>query len=166
MEPTQNEFMKLLADYQAIIHKVNLLYFKSAADQQDNFQEVVYQLWKSFPTVKNKEKPASWIYAVAINTSISKIRKDSKIAFYGSIADLADRMENEPEPENANYQKLLSALQGLSEVDKSIMLLYMEDYSYEEIAAIIGISVSNVGTKIHRLKSQLQKQLKGEDNGR
>lgn len=123
---------------------------------------MVYQLWKSYPAVKNKEKPASWIYAVAINTSISKIRKDSKIAFYSSVADLADRMENEPEPENGNYQKLLSALQGLQEVDKSIMLLYMEDYSYEEIAAIIGIGVSNVGTKIHRLKNQLQKQLKGE----
>lgn len=161
MEPTQKDFMKLLADYQGIIHKVNLLYFKSAADRQDNFQEVVYQLWKSFPSVKNKEKPASWVYAVAINTSVSKIRKDSKLAFYDSVADLADRMENDPQPENGNYQKLLSALQSLNEVDKSIMLLYMEDYTYEEIAAIIGIGVSNVGTKIHRLKNQLQKQLKG-----
>ncbi len=161
MEPTQKDFMKLLADYQGIIHKINLLYFKSAADRQDNFQEVVYQLWKSFPSVKNKEKPASWVYAVAINTSVSKIRKDSKLAFYDSVADLADRMENDPQPENGNYQKLLSALQSLNEVDKSIMLLYMEDYTYEEIAAIIGIGVSNVGTKIHRLKNQLQKQLKG-----
>lgn len=161
MEPVQQEFLKILSDYQAIIHKVNLIYFKSAMDKQDNFQEIVYQLWKSFPQVKNKEKPAAWIYAVAINTSISKVRKDSKLTFCSSIPEPADGGASESESDNGNYQKLLSALYALNEVDKSVMLLYMEEYSYEEIAAITGIGVSNVGVKIHRLKNQLQKQLNG-----
>ena len=87
MKNLQKEFLKILTDYQGIIHKVNLAYFRSNMDKQDNFQEIVYQLWRTFPTLINREKPASWIYAVAINTSISKIRKDSKLKFYDVVPD-------------------------------------------------------------------------------
>lgn len=75
MKSNKNEFLKMLTAYQGIIHKVNRVYFRSEADREDNFQETVYQLWRSFPALQNKEKPASWIYRVAINTSISKIRR-------------------------------------------------------------------------------------------
>lgn len=156
MEHLQKEFLKILADYQGIIHKVNLIYFRSEPDKQDNFQEIVYQLWRSFPTLKGRDKLASWIYAVAINTSISKIRKDSKLKYCDSIQDFIAAEQSES---NENYHKLVEALYRLNEVDKSIMLLYLEDYSYEEISDIVGISASNVGVKIHRLKVQLQKQL-------
>ncbi|MEG2820999.1 MAG: sigma-70 family RNA polymerase sigma factor, partial [Muribaculaceae bacterium] len=76
MKAKQEDFLKILSSYQGIIHKVNLIYFKSTIDREDNFQEVVYQLWRSFPKLNDKSKIGSWIYAVAINTSISKIRKD------------------------------------------------------------------------------------------
>ncbi|MFA6745165.1 MAG: RNA polymerase sigma factor [Bacteroides graminisolvens] len=158
MQNLQKEFLKILTDYQGIIHKVNLAYFKSDMDKQDNFQEIVYQLWRTFPTLINREKPASWIYAVAINTSISKIRKDSKLKFYDVVPDFTV-VEPHEYGENTNYCKLMNALYKLNEIDKSIMLLYMEEFSYEEIAKIVGVSVSCVGVKIHRLKDQLQKQL-------
>ncbi|MCS2565775.1 RNA polymerase sigma factor [Bacteroides fragilis] len=87
MKSNKNEFLKLLTAYQGIIHKVNRIYFRSEADREDNFQETVYQLWRSFPALQNKEKPASWIYTVAINTSISKVRKDSRIEFRDSPPD-------------------------------------------------------------------------------
>ncbi|MFV0402663.1 MAG: RNA polymerase sigma factor [Bacteroides graminisolvens] len=158
MKNLQKEFLKILTDYQGIIHKVNLAYFRSNMDKQDNFQEIVYQLWRTFPTLINKEKPASWIYAVAINTSISKIRKDSKLKFYDVVPDFTV-VEPHEYDENTNYSKLMNALYKLNEIDKSIMLLYLEEFSYEEIAKIVGISVSCVGVKIYRLKDQLQKQL-------
>lgn len=158
MKLLEQDFLKILSSYQGIIHKVNLIYFRSDMDKQDNFQEVVYQLWRSFPTLKNREKLASWIYAVAINTSISKIRKDSKLEFYDSIPDYRV-VEQYEYDDNANYQKLINALYKLNEIDKSIMLLYLEDFSYEEIAEIAGMSASHVGVKIHRLKNQLQKKL-------
>ncbi|MHA7110359.1 RNA polymerase sigma factor [Sunxiuqinia elliptica] len=157
MNPVHDEFLKVLTDYQGIIHKVNLIYFKTDMDKQDNFQEVVFQLWRSFPSLKNKNKPASWIYSVAINTSISKIRKDCNLTFQESLPDFS--MVEQPEfNEDANYQQLLAALSRLNEIDKSIMLLYLEEFSYEQIADIVGISPSHVGVKIHRLKTQLQKQ--------
>lgn len=160
MKPDQKEFLKLLSDYQNIIHKVNQIYFKSKVDKEDNFQEVVYHLWRSFPTLQNREKPASWIYAVAINTSISKIRKDCRLEFYDSVPDVEVVNPYEQQERDEDYQRLINALYELNEIDKSIMLLYMEDYNYEEIAGIVGMNSSNIGVKIHRLKSQLQKQFK------
>lgn len=160
MKSNQKEFLKILSAYQRIIHKVNQIYFKSKADKDDNFQEVVYQLWRSFQSLQDKEKPASWIYAVAINTSISKVRKDSRLEFRDSVPDIEIVDPYAQQEQNENYQRLLNALYKLNEIDKSIMLLYMENYGYEEIAEIIGMTSSNIGVKIYRLKSQLQKQLK------
>lgn len=159
MKPVEKDFLKMLSDYQGIIHKVNLIYFRTDVDKQDNFQEIAYQLWRSFPSLKNREKLASWIYAVAINTSISKIRKDCKLEFYEAVPDVLPAEPADP-GENVNYQRLIDALHTLNEIDKSIMLLYLEDFSYEEIARITGMGASHVGVKIHRLKIQLQKQLK------
>lgn len=159
MKSNQKEFLKIISDYQGIIHKVNLIYFSSDTDKQDNFQEVVYQLWRSFQTLEDKSKLASWIYAVAINTSISKIRKDAKLVFTTDIPDIPYTHSSDDIEKNINYQRLLDALHTLNKTDRSIMLLYMEDYSYEEIAEIIGISSSNVGVKIYRLKEQLKKIL-------
>ena len=115
---------------------------------------------KNKKCIKDKEKPASWIYTVAINTSISKVRKDSRIEFRDSPPDGEPVDPWEQQEQDENWQRLVNALQKLNEIDKSIMLLYMEDYSYEEIAGIVGISSSAVGVKIHRLKGQLQKQFK------
>lgn len=159
MKSNQEEFLKIISAYQGIIHKVNLIYFKSDADKQDNFQEVVYHLWRSFPSLRNKEKLASWIYAIAINTSISKIRKDSRLVFPETMPDIPYTETTSDIEQNINYQNLLDALQKINEVDRSIILLYMEDYSYDDIAEIAGISVSNVGVKIHRIKEQLKKLL-------
>lgn len=159
MKSNQKDFLKILSAYQKIIHKVNQIYFKSKADKEDNFQEVVYQLWRSFQSLQDKEKLASWIYAVAINTSISKVRKDSRLEFRDSIPDIEIIDPYEQQEQNENYQRLLNALYKLNKIDRSIMLLYMEDYSYEEIAEIVGMTPSNIGVKIYRLKSQLQKQL-------
>lgn len=91
--------------------------------REDNFQEVVYQLWRSFGSLKNKEKPASWIYAVAINTSISKIRKDQPLDFYASTPDIEIVNPDELQDKSENYQRLMDALYKLNVIDRSNMLL-------------------------------------------
>lgn len=166
MKQEHKEFLGILSDYQGIIHKVNLIYFKTTADREENFQEVVYQLWKSFPTVKDKKHVASWIYAVAINTSISKIRKDSRVVLMDSVPDLPDTDNIESMEQDIDFQQLLTMLQKLNEIDRSIMLLYLEDYNYNEIADILGISSTNVGVKINRAKKQLKFLLTNKHHGK
>jgi len=156
MNSLQEDFLKILSEYQGIIHKVNLIYFKTASDREDNFQEIVFQLWKSFPSLKDRSKIGSWMYAVAINTAISKIRKDSKFVLMDTLPDTEYADDEENIENTINSEQLLDAIQKLNEVDKSIMLLYLEEYSYQQIADIIGISVSNVGVRINRAKKQLK----------
>ncbi len=160
MNVQKQEFLNMLSAYQGIIHKVNLIYFPVAEDRKDNFQEVVLQMWKAFPHLKNREKIASWIYAIAINTSISKIRKDSRYVFSGEDAFTGMPSEPDAVERDMDFQRLLEAIRRLKEIDRSIMLLYIEDYSYEDIGKIIGISSSNVGVRINRAKKQLENFLK------
>ena len=81
MKSSKEEFLEILSNYQGILHKVNLIYFSNKSDREDNLQEIIYQLWKSFPGLQNKNSIGSWIYAVSINTSISKLKKKSRIVY-------------------------------------------------------------------------------------
>lgn len=160
MKTYKDEFLSLLRSYQGIIHKVNLVYFPVSEDREDNFQEVVYNMWKAYPALKNKDKIASWIYAIAINTSISKIRKDSHYVLSDDIDFIDIQAVIDVAETTLDFQRLLDAIRHLKEIDRSIMLLYLEDYSYNEIGEITGINSSNVGARINRAKKQLQKYLK------
>lgn len=161
MESLKKEFLEILSNYQGILYKVSLVYFKSKTDQEDNFQEIVYQLWKSYPKLQNKKSIGSWIYAVSINTSISRIKKEKRIKYQEELPELADTSNIVDEmARNESLQLLINAIHNLDEIDKSIMLLYLEEKSYDEIAEIIGISKSNVGVRINRAKKTLKQNLK------
>ena len=162
MNSAEKKFLGIISQYQGIIHKVNFMYFRTSDDKEDNFQEIVYHLWKSFQSLKDASKIGSWIYSVAINVSISKIRKDSKYIFTDSVPDVAHTDEIDRIEQDMNFRQLLDAIQHFNEVDKSIMLLYLEELSYKEISEIIGISPSNVGVKIHRMINKLQEQFKSK----
>ncbi len=160
MKHLKAEFLEILANYQGILHKVNLIYFRNENDRRDNFQEVVFQLWQSFPRLKNKNSIGSWIYRIAINTSITKIKKDTNLVFNESIPDLiSDSNALELILKDEAVKHLMTAIHRLNGVDKAIMLLYLEEKSYDEIAEIIGITVSNVGVRISRAKEKLKQKL-------
>jgi RNA polymerase sigma-70 factor (ECF subfamily) len=161
MKSTKEEFLEILSNYQGILHKVSLVYFKNKPDREDNLQEIIFQLWKSFPGLKNHTSIGSWIYAVSINTSISRIKKVSRIEYRETIPEMPDKSNVIDEMSmNESFQLLLAAIYNLDELDKSIMLLYLEEKSYDEIANIIGISKSNVGVRINRAKELLRQNLK------
>ena len=167
MKFTKEEFLEILSNYQGILHKVSLVYFKNKTDRDDNLQEIIYQLWKSFPSIKNHDSIGSWIYAVSINTSISRVKKVSRIEYRETIPELPDKSNVIDEMSmNESLQLLLNAIYKLDEVDKSIMLLYLEEKSYDEIAEIIGISKSNVGVRINRAKKILKQNLKNSNHGK
>ncbi len=160
MGSLKEEFLEILSNYQGILHKVNIIYFRNQTDREDNFQEIIYQLWKSFPTLQNKDSIGSWIYAVSINTSISRIRKESRIEYREKLPESIDMTNIVDELSlNESFRMLLHAIYNLNETDKSIILLYLEEKSYAEIASIIGISRSNVGVRISRAKKLLKQKL-------
>ncbi len=161
MKSTKDEFLEMLSNYQGILYKVSLVYFKNKSDREDNFQEIIYQLWKSLPSIKNHNSIGSWIYTVSINTSISRVKKASRIEYREIVPELPDKSDIiDKILKNESFQLLLNAIYNLNEADKSIMLLYLEEKSYDEIAEIIGISKSNVGVRINRAKEILKQNLK------
>jgi RNA polymerase sigma-70 factor, ECF subfamily len=167
MKSSKEEFLDILSAYQGILYKVCLVYFRSEADRQDNFQEIVYQLWKAFPGLRDRSSIGSWIYAVSINTSISRIRSNRKIEYREKVPDLPDQANIAVSFERKeSLLLLLNAIHKLDELNKSVMLLYLEEKSYAEIAGILGISVSNVGTRINRAKELLKQCLNTEKNGK
>lgn len=167
MKSAKEEFLEILSNYQGILHKVSLVYFKNKPDREDNVQEIIYQLWKSFPSLKNHNSIGSWIYAVSINTSISRIKKVSRIEYREETPELPDKSSVIDELTlNESLQLLLNAIYNLDDLDKSIMLLYLEEKSYDEIGEIIGISKSNVGVRINRAKELLKQTLNKYNHGK
>ena len=163
MKSLKEEFLEILSNYQGILHKVNLIYFRNKPDREDNFQEIIYQLWRSFPKLQNKNSIGSWIYKVSINTSISRLKKDSRIEYREKLPESIDKFDLIEELSfNETSRRLLQAIYNLNEIDKSIMLLYLEEKSYDEIAEILGISKSNVGVRINRAKEALKQNLSHE----
>jgi len=161
MKPLKEEFLEIVANYQGILHKVNRIYFRNESDREDNFQEILYQLWKSFPGLKNRSSIGSWIYAVSINTSISRIKKDSRIEYLENFSESLDTAVDTGKEISLqeDLHLLLRAIHNLNEIDKSIMLLYLEEKSYDEISEILGITKSNVGVRINRAKGLLKQNL-------
>jgi RNA polymerase sigma-70 factor, ECF subfamily len=166
MKPLKEEFLEIVSDYQGILHKVNRIYFRNESDREDNFQEIIYQLWKSFPGLRKRNSIGSWIYAVSINTSISRLKKESRIEYHETLPDTLDTKDTfEEQSVNESLRLLLRAIHNLNEIDKSIMLLYLEEKSYDEIAEILGISKSNVGVRINRAKVILKQNLNNLNHG-
>lgn len=157
----EKEFIELIKNHEGILHKICNIYFFRNPYREDYYQEMLIRLWKSFPDYNNQSAFSTWLYRVALNTAIDIIRKQnlqpkhtelSKIEY--SIPELDHNIESDKK------EKLYQAINYLSDVEKSIIILYLEDYSYKEIAEIIGLSESNTGVKINRVKIQLIKILK------
>ncbi|MBN2486074.1 MAG: sigma-70 family RNA polymerase sigma factor [Bacteroidales bacterium] len=159
----EKEFTELLYQNQGIVHKICSLYFNNRTDKEDYKQELIIQLWKAFPSFNNQSKFSTWMYRVCLNASIDILRKEKTQPKFVKI----DSHSIEPTIDNnsdtdENKDKLYLAINKLSEIDKAIITLYLDEFSYKEIAEIIGISKTNTGVKINKIKSLI---LKSIENG-
>ncbi|GGM92641.1 DNA-directed RNA polymerase sigma-70 factor [Dyadobacter beijingensis] len=146
-------FLETIGEHQRIIHKISRMYRNSREDQQDLFQEIVYQLWRAFPAFRHEAKVTTWIYRIALNTAMASYRKrQPAIALTEHPPDLPDAET----PVTDREEWLFRALRTLSESERALVSLYLEDYSYTEIASITGISENYVGVKLHRIKEKLK----------
>jgi RNA polymerase sigma-70 factor (ECF subfamily) len=157
----EEKFTELLQQNQGIVHKISNLYFRDRLEKEDYHQELIIQLWKAFPSFNNQAKFSTWMYRVCLNAAIDILRKEKNQLKHIKMTETdVKHIANNHDPENANQEKLYRAINQLSFINKAIITLYLDEYSYKEIAEIIGISESNTGVKISRIKSQILKSFK------
>jgi RNA polymerase sigma-70 factor, ECF subfamily len=159
----EKEFIELIKNHEGILHKICNVYFYRDPYKEDYYQEILIRLWKSFPGYKYQSAFSTWLYRVALNTAIDIIRKQNLQPKHTELSKIEYSIaENEQTIISDKKEKLYHAINYLSDVEKSIIILFLEDYSYKEIAEIVGLSESNTGVKINRIKIQLIKILKDE----
>ena len=165
----QEVFVKLVRENSGIIHKVCRLYCFSATDRQDLFQEIVVQLWRSYPRFRGESKFSTWLYRIALNTAISDLRKKHRRTSTTSIDPVRITAEFEDiqysKEEEEQLQQLYAAIEKLSEIEKALVMLYLEDKSYEEMEDILGLSQNNLRVKMNRIKDKLRKMTKEAEDG-
>lgn len=155
----EKEFIQVIQKNQGIIHKVCNIYCDTDDDRNDLFQEIVAQLWKSFPSFRQEAKVSTWMYRVALNTAItsfkkSKRRPDQNHLTYENFQIEDEAYDTETEEKIKHLHKAINHLTG---IEKSIVLLFLENKKYEEIAEITGITQNYVRVKMNRIKKKLKK---------
>ncbi len=153
------EFTELFVKNQNIVHKICSIYFDGKPDKEDYFQEIVLQLWKAFPGFRKESKFSTWMYRVALNTAIDLIRKEKTQPKLFQLSKSELLIKENKKEFSEQQEKLYAAIAQLNDIEKAIILLYLEDYSYKEISEIVGISETYTGVKINRIKTQLQKMI-------
>lgn len=137
-----------------IINSLCKVYYENSEDQKDAFQDIILQLWISFDSYRGESKISTWIYRVSLNTILTKKRRDeksiSKEPFHPLHQNLAQAKADD------NVELLFIIIQSLKDIDKAIIVLYLEGYKNKEIAEILKMSSTNVATRFNRLKSQLK----------
>lgn len=155
----EREFLHLIDEHQSIIHKICFLYCSRRSDRKDLYQEILLQLWRSYPSFSGRSAFSTWMYRVALNTAISMTKK---FWFSADTENLSDSYaENDNLMDLSEEIKLLyKAISGLAKVEKAIILLWLEEKSYDEIAETLGISTKNVSVKLVRIRKKLSEILK------
>lgn len=160
MSEEEKKFINLVNEHQGLIHKVCLMYENDAEVRNDLFQEIVLQLWKSFPSFRGEAKITTWMYRIALNTAISGFRKQTR---YVKTEDLQEMHLNISDgggdEREEDLQKLQAAIRQLSEIERAMIMMALEEVPYEEIAETIGITQNNVRVRMNRIREKLRKQM-------
>lgn len=147
-----NQFVRMIQENEGIIYKVASFYTSDEYPIGDLYQEIVLNLWKSYDSFRGESKYSTWIYRIALNTCITFLRKRKAAVSYTDIQiDVPDYSEN-----NDKIQELYKLINRLEKIEKALVLLYLEDKSYKEISEITGLTVTNVATRLNRIKQKLK----------
>ncbi|MCW3087805.1 MAG: polymerase sigma factor [Sediminibacterium sp.] len=156
--PPEKEFISLLNQHQKIVYKVCNLYMDRHSDREDLFQEITLQAWKAYGSFRGDAKFSTWLYRVALNTAITFFRKEKKKPAIYSTDMVPEQVEEGYDPIEEQVKAMYAAIGGLSRIDKAIVMLYLEDYSYIEIGEMMGITANNVAVKMNRIKTKLKEE--------
>ncbi len=156
----KDQFVQLMDEHKGIILKICRTYCTDPNDREDLAQEIMYQLWRSIERFDKDQRFSTWMYRVALNVAISfyrKVQSKKELISFSDDTEVADMPDNKEEIET-DLGQLQTFINELKELDRALMFLYLESKSYREIADILGITETNVATKINRIKDKLKQK--------
>ena len=149
-------FLQIINEHQGLINSICRMYGQRDEDFKDLRQEVILQLWKSISSFRNESKMSTWIYKVAFNTILSNKRDNEKHAVQVALSDLpAELLIAKPYVDD-ELQQLIFIISQLESKDKAIVMLYLEGYNHKEMADLLGFTITNVSTRMNRIKQKLK----------
>ncbi len=152
-----------LSQHRGIFFKIVRAYAFTPHDQDDLFQEIALQVWKSIPDFRGEAKASTWIYRVALYAALAWVRKEKKRPKTKSLGEVEQTLTVQTQPDDQQLDWLYEQIAQLDPIDRSICLLLLDGFSYKEMAAMLGMSESNVGVKIHRIKRKFLQKSKERD---
>lgn len=153
----EKKFVQLINQHQGLIHKICMMYENDREVRNDLFQEIVLQLWKSFPTFRGEAKITTWMYRIALNTAISGFRKETRKIVTEDLREVHYNISEQGTDLDENLQKLQWAIRQLNEIDRGMIMMALEEIPYEDIADTVGISQNNVRVRMNRIREKLRK---------
>ena len=158
----QKEFLHQLNENQGIIHKICRIYTDNIHDHEDLFQEIVIQTWKSYSNYRGDAKFSTWIYKIGLNTALALFKKKNykKEELHENLTHFKIYDDNNHEEKEAQIQAMYDAIHLLSDVEKTLIMMFLEDKPYKEISEILGITEGNARVKMNRAKEKLRNLIK------
>lgn len=167
MTGTQSQaFMAVVEDHKALIYKIARMYARNDEDQKDLVQEIIFQLWHSFEKYDSSYRWSTWIYRIALNVSISFYRREKRRqTLSGPMPEQVLHIEDEENTLHEDIRLLYRFIRELKEIDRALIILSLDGNPQKEIASILGLSETNVSTRIARIKSRLKQKFESlKDN--
>jgi RNA polymerase sigma factor (sigma-70 family) len=155
----EQAFVELIKQNEGIIHKITRLYTDDNSSREDLYQEIVYQLWKGFKTFRGEALISTWLYRVALNTALLNLKKNKKRGRNVSLEFVQLKEEAYDPVVEERLKVLYATIRKLGDIERGIIFLFLEGKKYQEIALITGLTSSNVGTRIARIKDKLRTRM-------
>ena len=166
MKEREQEFLNRIESHKGILYKVSKMYMDTHDDQQDLFQEIICQLWKSYDSFRNESQFSTWMYRVAVNTAIVFLKKEKrKVDKYEIASENVKEEEGDSQIKENQIEHFYKAVQKLEKIDKAIIFYQLEGFSHKEIGENLGISEGNARVKLNRAKEKLKEIIKNQGYG-
>ena len=167
MEPSEKAFLNQIEKHRGIIFKISKMYMDNRDDQNDLFQEIVYQVWKSFPAFEGKSEFSTWLYRIALNTAIIFLKSEKKRGFIRNddVSVYKIKEEEYNYEDEQNLKLMYECIQQLNPIDKALIFYYLEDFSGKAMAEQMGISEGNARVKLNRAKEKLKELIHKKASG-
>ena len=157
MASKEKEFLERMEKHKGVVFKISRMYMDNADDQKDLFQEITYQVWKSYDKFEGKSEFSTWLYRIALNTAIIFLKSEKRRSFIQNdeVEGFRIKAEDYNDEDEQNLKKMYEAIHQLNAIDKALIFYFLEDISGKEMAEQLGISEGNARVKLNRAKQKL-----------